>query len=607
MPRARWKGARLPPKQRPEPYLLSTWLAPGLLVAIGRLPADAGTATGLSLSLDTGAELVAARHTVSRDGDEPVTLLLVGVPPEQAQSRLKLDGPIAATLGADSLDAFTTKTIETLESTDPISRARVLDWLARCPTHGDTLPLPTSQVLRRIRDGVRKHAAVSSIDPHAALCISVDALLRLDDDAFYIEGWVRSRDGDIDSLLLISPEGLEIELGRRAHFYSRPDVAEFFGLAGSPVHEIRFGFVALAELPYGTQIDDGWICAVRTASGISVECIVPVAQRDRQLVLETIVGDIDLEQSVGATLRENNLLPSISRLQNRLTRDVCISSIDQHGDPPVNPAISIVVPVYRRIDFLEHQLAQFVLDPDLHAADLIYVLDSPEDASYLRPLAAHLHRLYRIPFRIVTLNRNAGYALANNQGATLARAPMLLLLNSDVFPECTGWTERLIEFHGSQPSIGALSPMLLYEDDSLQFAGLYFERPPGSQEWANEHYFKGLHRTHPQANISRPVPAVTGACMLIDTQLYRDMNGFSGDYVQGDYEDTDLCLRLREAGYDSWYCADVALYHLEGQSYPSELRRLISVYNRWLHTRRHAAALQTIASTTHAALFSAPE
>ena len=85
--------------------------------------------------------------------------------------------------------------------------------------------------------------------------------------------------------------------------------------------------------------------------------------------------------------------------------------------------------------------------------------------------------------------------------------------------------------------------------------------------------------------MTRPVPAVTGACLMIDSELYKRFGGLRGIYVQGDYEDSDLCLRLIEAGYENWYLPDVELYHLEGQSYALAARQLNGRYNTWLHTR----------------------
>ena len=57
--------------------------------------------------------------------------------------------------------------------------------------------------------------------------------------------------------------------------------------------------------------------------------------------------------------------------------------------------------LYRRIDFLEHQLAQFVLDPEFHhEIDLLYMLDFPELAEHIVPYATGLARLYAIPFQL---------------------------------------------------------------------------------------------------------------------------------------------------------------------------------------------------------------
>jgi GT2 family glycosyltransferase len=190
-----------------------------------------------------------------------------------------------------------------------------------------------------------------------------------------------------------------------------------------------------------------------------------------------------------------------------------------------------------------------------------------------------------VPFSVVTLERNGGFSAVNNVGASLARGRLLLLLNSDVFPDRPGWLAKMTAFYDSTPDIGALGPKLLYEDDSLQHAGVFFSPLTGTTVWENRHYFKGLHRHLPAANVPRRVPAVTGACMMIDSGLYERLGGLRGVYVQGDYEDSDLCLRLIDAGYENWYLPDVELYHLEGQSYALAERQLNARYNTWLHTR----------------------
>jgi GT2 family glycosyltransferase len=84
--------------------------------------------------------------------------------------------------------------------------------------------------------------------------------------------------------------------------------------------------------------------------------------------------------------------------------------------------------------------------------------------------------------------------------------------------------------------------------------------------------------------VARRVPILSGACLMIDRRLYEEFGGLSGVYVQGDYEDSDLCLKLSEKGYENWYTACAELYHLEGQSYLPDRRRPANRYNMWLHS-----------------------
>jgi GT2 family glycosyltransferase len=78
---------------------------------------------------------------------------------------------------------------------------------------------------------------------------------------------------------------------------------------------------------------------------------------------------------------------------------------------------------------------------------------------------------------------------------------------------------------------------------------------------------------------------VSAACLLTSSELYRELGGLRSIYIQGDYEDSDLCLRLHQAGYETWYLPDAELYHLEGRSYDTSVRQTNARYNSWLHTR----------------------
>lgn len=497
-------------------------------------------------------------------------------PEDLSQVVLPIEGLCAQHLAGLELDA----------------RQAVLEQVISHAHHHCSVDRKVAEGLRTVRDATRQPLPLGDLDSSAACAVNVDGLWRLDDCSFYVEGWLLERGSKLRRLTILTPEGRSIDILDGAFRYPRADVAEFFGVSARE----KLGFIAYVETPEPTVLSSSWILQARDSNGGGIEIEMPELSEGGVDLRTMILHDVKLEPLSDEALKIGHIRPALSRLEKRLADTVEIDTVDQHGNPPAQPEVTIVVPLYHQLEFLEQQMAQFVHDPEIGTTDLVYVLDSPEDADYLRPLADQLFRLYGVPFRLATLSANGGFSVANNLGASLGGARMLLLLNSDILPAESGWLSRMVRFYDSNPAIGALAPKLLYEDDSIQHAGLYFDRPPGAPVWSNEHYYKGLHRTFAKANVASSVPAVTGACLLISAELFRSLGGLTGLYIRGDYEDSDLCLRLRDMGREAWYLPDVELYHLEGQSYPSQEREAASQYNQWLHTHRWRAQLSEIES-----------
>ena len=264
---------------------------------------------------------------------------------------------------------------------------------------------------------------------------------------------------------------------------------------------------------------------------------------------------------------------------------------ERSGSGRPGPAVSVVVPLYRNLRFLRHQYAAFARDPLMRdGAELVYVLDSPEQRDDLEHLLRGLHGVCGMPVRLVVQAANYGYASACNAGAAVAEAPVLAMVNSDVVPAARGWLRPLLGeldalSAGGRPA--AVGPKLLFEDGSLQHAGLFFESGPGG-EWYNTHYWKGFPRFHPPAQRGREVPGVTGALLCLRRAEFEALGGFCTDYVVGDYEDSDLCLRLRAAGGRVRYVPEAELYHFERQSirdHGGYARTAACNYNRLLAPR----------------------
>ncbi|WP_412777482.1 glycosyltransferase [Thalassospira lucentensis] len=302
-------------------------------------------------------------------------------------------------------------------------------------------------------------------------------------------------------------------------------------------------------------------------------------------------------QHLSDEIIENCLAPVIGDLQQKLMGSAKVDHIIGMGMPHEDPDVSIIVPLYRVLGFLRAQVGAFACDPWVAKnCDLIFVLDSPEQVEECEHLLRGLHILYGVPMRLVVMTRNGGYARACNAGAEVARSHLLAMLNSDVIPHTPGWAQGLASKMGGPQEVAAVGPKLLFEDGSIQHAGMYFA-PNESGKWLNYHYHKGMPDQYRDANVERSVPGVTGACMMLHRDAFNEVGGFTEDYVIGDYEDSDLCLKIRQADFDIKYIPDVSLYHFERKSISTHadyMRGVAAEYNAWLHASRWRDMLEDI-------------
>ncbi len=420
--------------------------------------------------------------------------------------------------------------------------------------------------------------------------VCVDTLARADHRTFFVRGWWRGATGDMARCDAISPGGAPVALLPDLHCMPRTDLAS--RLPGETFTAFRGTFTLAQPNP----LDHGWRVAWARTDGLAGECVLPAVISDQSTLLDTVISDLDLEnqpQGTGAAVVIDRF---VQPLLAAARADAHIIREHRFGPPPLAPEVSVLVPLYARCDLVEHQLLQFSRDSDFRRVELLYLLDSPELEAAVMTLLEDGVELYGVSTRLLVANRNCGYAVINNLGAGHARAPHLVFLNSDAFPIRPGWLSHLAAFYRRHTAIGALGPKLVFEDGSLQHAGEQFQLGEDGRTWEIVPCFKGLHRTFAPANIARPVAAVTGACLMIGRTLFREVGGFDEGYVQGDFEDSDLCLRLAARGLQNWYYPEVELHHLEGASYPSVERARNFIYNRWRHTQRCHATLEQLAS-----------
>ena len=464
------------------------------------------------------------------------------------------------------------------------------DWLAAFKPFLGRAP-EAKRVLLEAERLNRRPVVAGTEDPKQPaaenpFAVGVDYAVSLPDGGVFVRGWVRD------------PLDMLADLSVSSAFGTTESLSPCF--YGDPARPGRRAFVgrtvSLRDPASGTQLR----VTARLNGGNAIALVPPqpilTAGETRDLILRTVPLEA-LAGPVTTDLLESVLAPAIGALHaahlsgDRVETSYCIGAV------PDRPVWSIVVPLYRNLTFLRHQLAAFGLNPALNGAELVFVLDSPEQAQELDCLLRGLRMAFGVSMRVVIHARNLGFAAAINTGVAASAGERVLLLNSDVIPLAAAepWLDRL-GAHLDRDGVGAVGPKLLFDDDSLQHAGLYWERDDRG-EWYNRHYYKGYPRDFAAACRSREVPAVTGACLALFRSTFDDVGGVTEDYVIGDYEDSDLCLKIREAGLTCRYAADVELYHMERQSITQHTgyeRTPASFYNRRLHHGRWNAAIAAV-------------
>ncbi|MBZ2163630.1 glycosyltransferase family 2 protein [Alteromonas stellipolaris] len=282
------------------------------------------------------------------------------------------------------------------------------------------------------------------------------------------------------------------------------------------------------------------------------------------LKIKRILDSINVHDGDFFDVAKSHLLPEIQRIWKSRIAKFRTSEVQVLGKIIDNPTVSIIIPLYGRYDFIQHQISQFSKDSGFSNVEIIYVVDDPEISRIVNITAFGVYQIFGYPFKVVYSDFNRGFSGANNLGVSHARGEKLLLLNSDILPSRSGWLQELAAQHESLDDCGILGATLMYEDDTIQHAGMEFRADshyPGIL--MNHHPFKGAPVGLLSLEPVFSVPITTGACMYMNRTLYEEIGGFDPLYVLGDFEDSDLCLKVLDKGLKIYCSSTVRLYHLE--------------------------------------------
>lgn len=260
------------------------------------------------------------------------------------------------------------------------------------------------------------------------------------------------------------------------------------------------------------------------------------------------------------------------------------------------PLVSILIVAGSDLNYLQRCI-ESVLEQTRYRNHELLLIESDPEATEVRGWLGALAGLGDPRLRPLLHDAaHASGASAINNAAEQARGDYLLLLSPRVAAYDDEWLDELLN-HAQRPEVGAVGAKLLSADGKVSHAGLILglQGPVGRP-------FVGLAADAPgymqRLQVDQNYSAVSGDCLMIARELFQTLGGLSDD-VSPRYQDVDLCLRARQAGYLNVWAANAQLLLSSQTTEPASQQEDDALYAKWLPLLARDTAYNPSLSLVH--------
>jgi GT2 family glycosyltransferase len=212
-----------------------------------------------------------------------------------------------------------------------------------------------------------------------------------------------------------------------------------------------------------------------------------------------------------------------------------------------SPTVSVIIPAFNKAN-LTLVCLKALMDG---AGSVDFEVIVADDAS----TESACHAIKKIAGLTYLENpENLGFLRNCNRAVERASGRFLLFLNNDTQIQ-PGLIDHLVAAHA--PGVGIVGPKITYPSGVLQEAGARI-RLDGSSVLIGH----GASARDPRYNYARDVEYVSGACILIERELFLALDRFDERYCPAYYEDVDLCFKVRDRGLRVVYEPKATVSHV---------------------------------------------
>lgn len=229
------------------------------------------------------------------------------------------------------------------------------------------------------------------------------------------------------------------------------------------------------------------------------------------------------------------------------------------------PKVSIVIPNMDHADTLRTCISSILEKTTYENFEIVII----ENNSRKEETFAYYDELKTDPrIQIVTWEGKFNYSAINNFGVReAATGEYILLLNNDIEVITPDWLQEMLMF-AQRPDVGAVGAMLYYPDDTIQHAGVVLGIG-GVAGHAHKYFPRGDFGYMSRATIAQDLSVVTAACVMLPRTVWDEAGGLDETFEVA-FNDVDLCMRIRKAGYLIVWTPYAELYHYESKSRGAE-------------------------------------
>ena len=160
---------------------------------------------------------------------------------------------------------------------------------------------------------------------------------------------------------------------------------------------------------------------------------------------------------------------------------------------------------------------------------------------------------------VIANAENRGFPAACNQGIAAARGEYIVLLNNDAVVT-DGWLDQLAALAEATPSIGMAGPMSNYASPPQLVADVPYD------DLAEMHRFAARWRDEKRGKWLA-AEKLSGFCLLIKRCVIDAVGGLDERFGLGFFDDDDLSLRARRAGFELAVALDLFVHHFGSRTF----------------------------------------